>query len=255
MPISCGININLNNFQGQIGTQISAILNLDLGTPAGIAALSSSINSALSTVTTQLGTLIPTAPVLTSLREELNALSQLTFGSTAAVGKILSIVTDFADAVGLQGYVNLNLTDLANSIFALGVNFDPCANTIPNIFRDSNGVLQQLPNQQPKIGQSVFIQNLEETLDSATDEFASLIDNVDMAQVGLTAQQGLNALETNIQTSVSALDNSLRQLPTGEEIIETQNDFLTRLEEENFPIIKEIPKSEAERSLPISLQA
>ena len=102
MPISCGININLNNFQGQIGTQISAILNLDLGTPAGIAALSSSINSALSTVTTQLGTLIPTAPVLTSLREELNALSQLTFGSTAAVGKILSIVTDFADAVGLR---------------------------------------------------------------------------------------------------------------------------------------------------------
>ena len=108
MPLTCGINVNLNNFQGQINTQISALLNLNLGTPAGLAALSASLNSALSTVTSQLSALVPTIPVLDSLRGALNELSALAFGSTAAVGKILSIVSEYAEILGLQGYVNLN---------------------------------------------------------------------------------------------------------------------------------------------------
>ena len=165
MPLTCGINLNLNNFQGQINTQISALLNLNLGTPAGLAALSASLNSALSTVTSQLSTLIPTIPVLDSLRGALNELSALAFGSTAAVGKILSIVSDYADILGLQGYVNLNLTDLANSVFALGINFDPCSADFANVLRDSStGILQQLPDTAPLMGQSLQISKGQETL-------------------------------------------------------------------------------------------
>ena len=93
----------------------------------------------MSTVTSQLSTLIPTIPVLGSLRGALNELSELAFGSTAAVGKILSIVSEYAGILGLQGYVGLNLTDLANSVFALGINFDPCSADFPNVFRDSTG--------------------------------------------------------------------------------------------------------------------
>ena len=274
MPLTCGINLNLNNFQGQINTQISALLNLNLGTPAGLAALSASLNSALSTVTSQLSALVPTIPVLDSLRGALNELSALAFGSTAAVGKILSIVSDYAEILGLQGYVNLNLTDLANSVFALGINFDPCSADFPNVFRDSStGILQQLPDVAPLMGQSLQISNVEETLVPLTDNFASAIQNnidfnqldttfsvaaAQMAgvsdQIVATAQttivQAEKALEENVQTAITGMGNAIRQLPTGEEIVELESAFITRMDTEVIPFIREVPKDMAERDLP-----
>ena len=274
MPLTCGVNINLNNFQSQIDTQISAILNLDLGTPSGLSALSASINGALSTVTSQLSTLIPTIPVLGSLRGALNELSELAFGSTAAVGKILSIVSEYAGILGLQGYVGLNLTDHANYVFALGINFDPCSADFPNVFRDSTtGLLQQLPDTAPLIGQSLQISNLEETLVPLTDNFTtSLQNNIDFDQLDTTfsvaaaqmagasdqivatAQttiaQAEKALNENVQTAITGMGNVIRQMPTGEEIVELESAFIERLDTEVIPFIKEIPKDMASRDLP-----
>ena len=174
----------------------------------------------------------------------------------------------------MQGYVNLNLTDLANSVFALGINFDPCSADFPNVFRDSStGILQQLPDVAPLMGQSLQISNVEETLVPLTDNFASAIQNnidfnqldttfsvaaAQMAQASeqviATAQttivQAEKALEENVQTAITGMGNAIRQLPTGEEIVELESAFITRMDTEVIPFIKEVPKDMADRDLP-----
>jgi hypothetical protein len=50
MPQSCNVSVNLNNLQGAIGTNVSTILNLELVTPAGLAALASSIGGTFSEI-------------------------------------------------------------------------------------------------------------------------------------------------------------------------------------------------------------
>jgi len=273
MPLTCGVNINLNNLRGSLTDNLNVFLNINLGTPAGLAQLAGSLSGVITTLTTQIANVVVPAPVLNSLRDALNELSALTFGSTAAVGKILSIVSEYASIIGLQGYVGLNLTDLANSVFALGVNFDPCANTFPNVWRDSSGVLQQLPNSQPTIGTTSGISNVEETLVPLTDNFASALENnIDFnqldtafsvaaaqmagasAEVVATAQttiaQAEKALEENVQTAITGMGNAIRQLPTGEEIVELESAFITRMDTEVIPFIREVPKDMAERDLP-----
>ena len=85
LPKSCGINLNLNNLGGELQAQISGYLNLDLGTPAGLASLKGTLESGLNTITSKLTDLIP-IPSLPdiSLRDELAALASLPLASTAA---------------------------------------------------------------------------------------------------------------------------------------------------------------------------
>ena len=59
LPKSCGINLNLNNLSGELTAQISGYLNLDLGTPAGLASLKGTLESGLNTLKGKLTDLIP----------------------------------------------------------------------------------------------------------------------------------------------------------------------------------------------------
>ena len=73
--ISCGINVNLSNFQGALATQINVFGNLSgaLGTPAGLTQVQALLSSSITSITTQFNNLIPAVPVVPqSLRNDLS---------------------------------------------------------------------------------------------------------------------------------------------------------------------------------------
>ena len=98
MPISCGINVNLDNLQGTISTQVNSFISLSgtLGTPAGLAQVQSLLGPAITSITTQVQNLIPAIPtVRQSLRNDLASLAALPAGGTAALAGIAQFVQDY----------------------------------------------------------------------------------------------------------------------------------------------------------------
>ena len=117
MPLTCGVTVNLNNLKGDLETRAQAILNIDLGTPEGLSEIAGKIQGELSAIGDKIAAVVVIPPLNISLREELAALAALPLASLAAAAKIISIAEEFADAIGLQGIVNLNLNDLSKSVF------------------------------------------------------------------------------------------------------------------------------------------
>jgi len=199
---TCGINLNLNNLRTGLTNQLNTYLNLNLGTPAGLSALSGSLTGALGTLKSQITDLIP-IPSLPgiNLRDEMQALSQLALGSTAAAGKILSIATDFLGISNLRGFANLNLTDLSKSIFSISGTFDPCkimdGISIPNVVKSPDGLLQKLPSVQPLLA-SVTPAVANQKIQTITDSFTEAIkNNKELLDTDSITQQ-LAKLQTNI---------------------------------------------------------
>ena len=88
MAISCGINVDLNNLQGTITTQVNSFVNISstLGSPAGLAQVQSLLGPALTGITSQFQTLLPAIPVVPqSLRNDLANLVALPTGSPSAL--------------------------------------------------------------------------------------------------------------------------------------------------------------------------
>ena len=116
MPLTCGVTVGLNNLKIGAQTQINTFINLDLGTPNGLQALAGTLGGALSTLGSSIASVIPIPTIPQSLREDLAALAELPLASVAAAASIVNIVQDYADALGIRGFANLNLNDLENHV-------------------------------------------------------------------------------------------------------------------------------------------
>ncbi len=246
--IACGINVNLNNFQSELATRINVFGNLSgaLGTPAGLTQVQALLSSSITSITTQFNNLIPAVPVVPqSLRNDLANLFALPAGSTAALAGIAQFVQDYTGLQNISGFVGLNLNDLAASVFSISRTFDPCAKSfsipsvpslpnIPNIIKNPvTGALEELPAIQPELGATVIakatkvIEEVADNFDAATleNEVISATDTIDKT---------LTKLQTNIQPAISGLGDMIQKLPSGEEVLQTQegfiSDFMDKLE-------------------------
>ena len=280
MGITCGVTVGVNNLKGELDTRINAILDLDLGTPEGLDAIADSIEGTLSDIADKVGEVVVIPPVLKSLRGELAELAALPFAGLAAAGKIVQIAADYAGLTDIVGYANLNLTDLAKSVFNIEGRFDPCSASIPNISLDPSGILQELPAIQPPFGSTLagnkifapdrqIIDNLGEaikdnipivasslpsslpnieTINSALESGAATVAENTPALVA-TAQKEVEiakiALESNVSTAITGMGDMVKKLPNGEEVVETKADFVERVKYNSLPIMDEeqIPPS------------
>ena len=229
MPI-CGLNINISSLQGEITTQISGFLDLEssLITPGGAASYLSSLEGGLATLKSKVDTLVPDIPFstsgLTSLRDELTA-----YVSVPSVSGLADITSKFGGLTSLTGYANINLSDLASSAFSLGASFDPCSLAgdlkIPNIVADASGALQALPSIQPDIGATFAAAKIALEDQTITDNLSlAIADNIPItADLGSAATE---VIEENIVTAHTGMGNLVRKLPTGEEVVETKDEFI-----------------------------
>ena len=251
MAISCGINVNLNNLQGTITTDVATFVNLSssLGSPAGLAQAQSLLGPAVTGSTAQFQNLIPaTAVVPQSLRNDLNSLVALPAGSPSALAGIAQFVTDYTGLQDISGFGSLNLNDLAASVFSVTGTFDPCAKTfdipsvpslqnIPNIIKNPvTGALEQLPAIQPELG-STTIATATKEVEAIADSFNEALGTNKLLDSSDEINETLDALQSNIQPAV---EDMVRKLPTGEEVLEMKQDLVNRLLEKT-DMLKDIP--------------
>jgi len=213
LPKSCGINLNLNNLGGELQAQISGYLNLDLGTPAGLASLKGTLESGLNTLKGKLTDLIPLPDLPNiSLRDELATLASLPLASTAAAAKIVELAGSFVGITNIAGFANLNLTDLAKSVFSLSGTFDPCAllngASLPNVMKDPvSGLLKKLPELPPLLGSTTEMLPVDLPIQDIQDNLqAAIKDN--MPIVSSQAKSLLNSNIANFKPKIpGGLDN------------------------------------------------
>lgn len=239
MPLTCGITVNLNNLTGDLQNRAQAILNINLGTPEGLSEIAGKIQGELSAIGDKIASVVVIPPLNLSLREELAALAALPFASIAAAAKIISIAEEFADAIGLQGIVNLNLNDLSKSVFSLSTTFDPCNPTIPNILKGPDGTLQKLPSIQPILGSTDAAMKVAVPNQTTINNLAlSLSDNMDIAAVDVS--KAATTIQSNVTPVITGMGNMVRRLPSGEEVIETRDSFITRIQSERNSLLVEV---------------
>ena len=269
MPLTCGVTVGVNNLKGELDTRINAILNLDLGTPEGLDAIAASIEGTLGDLADKVAGVVVIPPVLKSLRGELAELAALPFAGLAAAAKIVSIAADYAGLTDIRGYANLNLTDLAKSVFNIQGTFDPCSASIPNISLDPSGIIQELPAVQPPFGSTLaglkvfapdrqIIDNLGEavkdnmpvvseeslsSLNAALESGASTIV-ANAPAITAAAQKEVAAAKTaiteNVSTAITGMGDALRTLPTGEQVVESRDFFIKRIKQESLPLLVEV---------------
>lgn len=239
MPLTCGITVNLNNLTGDLQNRAQAILNINLGTPEGLSEIAGKIQGELSAIGDKIASVVVIPPLNLSLREELAALAALPLASLAAAAKIISIAEEFADAIGLQGFANLNLNDLSKSVFSLTGTFDPCNPTIPNILKGPDGTLQKLPSIQPILGSTEAAMKVAVPNQTTIDNLAlSLSDNLDIAAVDVS--NAASTIQSNVTPVITGMGDMVRKLPTGEEVIETRDSFITRIQSERNTLLVEV---------------
>jgi len=239
MPLTCGVTVNLNNFKGLAQNQLNTFINLNLGTPDGLNALAGQLGGALSSLGNSIAGVLPPLPTVPlSLREELAALATLPLASVAAAGKILSIAEEFADAIGLRGFVNLNLNDLSQSVFSLTGDFDPCNPSIPNILKNADGTLQKLPSIAPDLGSAVAAVNNIQTQDITNNFTQAIASNVPV--VSGSIENATKALQANVLPVVSGMGDSIKTLASGDKIVETREFFIKRISETRTSLLTEV---------------
>lgn len=239
MPLSCNVSVNLNNLQGAIGANVNTILNLELGTPDGLAALASSIGGTFAEIGAGIANSIEDIIPSISLKEELAVLAGLASTPLAAAAKIGEIVGDFADATGLRGFVNLDLNDLSNSVFSLTGDFDPCNPSIPNIFRSADGTISSKPSILPELGSEVLGINNNQT-QAITDNVQSALSN-NQFLTNAIAPSNVNPrdfirtqesiIQQNVNPSKSGMGDIIRTFASGEQGVETRSSFISRTRE------------------------
>lgn len=239
MPLTCGITVNLNNLTGDLQNRAQAILNINLGTPEGLSEIAGKIQGELSAIGDKIASVVVIPPLNLSLREELAALAALPLASLAAAAKIISIAEEFADAIGLQGFVNLNLNDLSKSVFSLSTTFDPCNPTIPNILKGPDGTLQKLPSIQPILGSTDAAMKVAVPNQTTINNLAlSLSDNMDIAAVDIS--EAATTIQSNVTPVITGMGNMVRRLPSGEEVLETRDSFIDRIKQERNSLLVEV---------------
>ena len=233
----CGLNVNLSSIQGDITAKISGFISLDdaLEAPELLSSYKSTLLSGMSSMKGKIDTLVPDIPFstsgLTSLRDQLTA-----YVSVPSVSGLADITSKFGGLTSLTGFADINLSDLASSAFSLGASFDPCSLAgdlkIPNIVADSTGALQALPSIQPDIGATFAAAKIALEDQTITDKIAEVIeDNNTKIASTLTSNELDLILSDNISTAVTGMGDVIKKLPSGEEVVETKDDFVAAVKE------------------------
>lgn len=268
MPLTCGVTVNLNNLKGDLTTRAQVLLNVNMGTPEGLQEISDKIQGELSAIADKISDVVVAPPELYTLRDALAELVTLPFASVAAAAKIVQIAADYLGVTNLRGYANLNLTDLAKSVFSVTGTFDPCSPSIPNI-AISDGKIMKLPAIQPILGGTdaalsveapdrVIIDNLGEaikdnmpvvseeslsSLNASLESGASVIAEQTPA-ITAAAQKEVasakKAITENVSTAITGMGDALRTLPTGEQVVESQEFFIKRIKQERSALLLEV---------------
>ncbi len=272
MPLTCGVTLNINNLKGDIETRARALLNINMGTPAGLQEFADKIEGELSAIADKVADVVVIPPELKTLRDELAELAALPFAGLAAAAKIVSIATDYLGVTDLRGYANLNLTDLAKSVFSVTGTFDPCSASIPNIAL-SDGKIMSLPAIQPILGATDAALSVEAPDKQIIDNLGEAIkDNIPIVPSSLPNIQTLNsalesgattiaentpaiveaaekevatakkAIESNVSTAITGMGDMVKKLPTGEPIVETKDNFVERVKANSLPLMDEEPE-------------
>ena len=226
----CGLDINMNSFQGDVTAKISGFISLDdaLEAPELLSSYKSTLLSGMSSMKGNIDTLVPDIPVstsgLTSLRDQLSG-----YVNAPSISGLSDITSKFGGLTSLTGYADINLSDLASSAFSLGASFDPCSLAgdlkIPNIVADSTGALQALPSIQPDIGATFAAAKIALTDQTITDNLSlAIADNIPITEdMGAEVTE---IIQTNVVTAHTGMGDLVKKLPTGEEVVETKEEFI-----------------------------
>ncbi len=272
LPKTCGVNLNLNNLRGELANQASAVLNINLGTPAGLQQIANSIEGKLNTLKDKVAAQLPEIPEeIKSLRGDLADLATKAVGSIAAVEKMATIAADYVGIKDLKGFANINVTDLASSVFSVSGTFDPCAMTIPNIKLTPDGVLQKLPSIQPDMGSiakmvpvSLPDQTIVDDLSNAIKNNTPIVAPSNIQSINSLLESGAStiaanapavveaaekevsvakkAIESNVSTAITGMGDMVKKLPTGEPVVETKAKFVERVKANSLPLMDEEPE-------------
>lgn len=236
----CGLDININSFQGDVTARISGFLNLENGltVPSGVSSYLSDLEGGLADLKAKADKLVPDIPIstsgLTSLRDKMLEMSKMDISTPGALTKITEFAEKYAGLKELNGFANIDVTDLAKSAFGFGASFDPCSltNNIPNVVSDNvTGALQKLPSIQPKLGGvKAAAMNLipdQEVIDNAVTGVA---DNFEIVKTS-SVEEVEDALETNVQPALSALGDKIKVNETGERVVETKEEVIEEIKE------------------------
>ena len=256
----CGIDFNLSNLASIDIGDFGALKGLSgiIGTPAGLIAKVSIVTDTIANAEATLMGMIPAELgqladlAQGGLRNQLGALADMVPGSSDALSKLGSIASEFTGISNLSGFANIDINNLANSVFSLSGSFDPCSIDIPNVFTDASGALQSLASSIPKIGStdlaiddgeisemadgfmSSFTDNVDlgfgmgdftsgfgdigGSLSAFTDPVTGLAKSLDTAAVSNT----LSNIQSNISPSVGAMGDMIQKLPDGSQIMRTK---------------------------------
>lgn len=231
----CGINVNLNNLQGELQTRISGFLDLrgSLGGAAGIANLTSTLPTGLASIRSQVTSMVPAIPNVSgflSLRSELASLSIMSIGTPAALSKLASISSNFGGLTSLSGFANINLNDLASSAFSLSASFDPCSIDIPNVMMSPSGLLESLPAKPPDIGATIAAAKISLPDRVIVDDLKEATKNNMEVTEDLEPEEAKSYIEeNNVLPVITGMGNSIKKLPTGEQVVETKSVYVQRI--------------------------
>ena len=240
---SCAINVNFSNLRGSLGNGMGQMVRLSgiIGTPAGLTAVLGTVNGVLAGVEGKLTEMVEDILPDISLRDQLEKLSKET-GLDAGLGKIGEIAGDFADATGLEGFVNLNLMDLSKSAFSLGTTFDPCNSSIPNLFKSADGAISSKPAVAPNLGSEERAvdnnkkQKITDNVQKARRRRSNLSVNT-LINLGTNPRSFINSQIGSIQGgsfgSISAMGGTLRRSLTGQQFFESRSNMLIRVKKKS----------------------
>jgi hypothetical protein len=264
----CGIDFNLSNLASIDIGDFGALKGLSgiIGTPAGLIAKVSIVTDTIANAEATLMGMIPAELgqladlAQGGLRNQLGALADMVPGSSDALSKLGSIASEFTGISNLSGFANIDINNLANSVFSLSGSFDPCSIDIPNVFTDASGALQSLASSIPKIGSTDLAIDDGEISEMADGFMSSFTDNVDLGfgmgdftssigdiggslsaftdpLTGLSKSLStadisntLSNMASNISPSAGAMGDLIQKLPDGSQIMQTKDALIDEVQ-------------------------
>jgi hypothetical protein len=97
----------------------------------------------------------------------------------------------------------------------------------------------KLPAIQPLLGSTLAALKVEAPDRQIVDNLAAAVkSNVEVAS--LTASEATAALQSNVSTAITGMGNMVRKLPTGEQIVESRDGFITRIKTARSNLLLEV---------------
>ena len=258
--LKCGCSENITNLQDEITSKVSSMANLSstLGTPAGLASAKSLLAPSITSIKSKFENLVPAVPTVhKSLRNDLNEIVAGEIGSVDTLAKTAQFVQDYG-----EGLPDVNLNNLATTALTAAASpegFSPCTSKvsmsplafIPNLVKNiETGVLEKLPLVAPKLGGKIPNEfpmgDLDKALHDIADNFNQNMGTNELLASADEIHETLDKIQQNIQP---AMEDFVRVLPSGEEVLEMKED-LSNFLQDRVEMMSEMPLDEFGQGFP-----